>query len=114
MPFKFNPLLAPEGETSGGGASASASAPDAAPAAAPPAEPAPAERVVTRTGKVLPMTEVSIDQLKKEQREKGRRAYEADLLKRAKQLGCETVDDMFKLIERAKNGGGKNRPAQNA
>lgn len=85
-----------------GGAGGSSDAPPAvgaaetAPAADPPLQ------VTTRGGSVIPMNQVSIDKLKRDERERGKRIAASEMESRAKALGYGSADEMFAAAEQAR------------
>lgn len=88
-------MMAPEGDVAVGTAE-----PAVAPAAG---ESAQQQQVVTtKGGKVLPMAQTSIDKLKRDAAERGKRAAQAEIEQRMKSLGYGSVDELIKAAERAK------------
>lgn len=110
-------LAAPEGDPPGGTTTAATTpTPQAGgqPGAVTTPAPQTGDQVTTKAGKVLPMAQISIDRLKKENQEKGRRAFEKELETKAKAFGYDSVEDMMKAAEQAKKGGATAQPPKPA
>lgn len=71
------------------------------------AAPSTSEQVVTKGGKVLPMAQTTIDKIKREAIERGKRGAALEWENKAKALGYDSVDEMLKAAERAKKQAAK-------
>ncbi len=78
----------------------------------PPVEPPPV--VQTKGGKVLPMAATTIEKLKRDQEEKGRRKALGELDGKAQELGYRNHEDMMQQLTAAKNKPrGQQQPPKN-
>lgn len=108
-------FLAPEGE--GGGAAQQQQGKEGQPP--PPVQtdagktdPPPVE-VTTATGKVLPMTKVTIENLKRQERERGKKDASKDVEAKLKQAGFTSLDEALKAATERKAAPEKPRETRN-
>lgn len=111
-------LCAPEGDAPTGGAPSATgtTTPTDPPSTGTTTTPADGSvEVTTKTGRVIPMAQTTIDKLKRDQLERGRKHERAELEKKAKSMGFDTVDEMWRAVERAKqqNRNGKRNGKRN-
>lgn len=103
MFVKRSMFLAPEGDLGAPGPGSTILPTDVAPVAQAETTAAFEQLSVTsKTGKPIQLSQQTIDKIKREQLERGKKSAAADLEKKAKQLGFESSADMFKAAANAK------------
>lgn len=62
----------------------------------------PVEEITTRQGKTIPMARTTIDKLKRQHLEKGRKSAQDEIEKRAMDMGFATSEEMFEAFKKQK------------